>query len=173
MKRALIDRAVPLSLLLVPLLLLPAGAQNRNFKATLAGYQEVPAISTAGGGTFQARISDDGAAIHYQLSYDGLEGNVSMAHIHVGQRSVNGGIAVWLCSNLGTPGVQPCPAPPATISGIAMAANVVGPAGQGVAAGEFAELVRAIRAGVAYVNVHTSLHPGGEIRSQLSPGANE
>ena len=70
MKRALIDRAVPLSLLLVPLLLLPAGAQNRNFKATLAGYQEVPAISTAGGGTFQARISDDGAAIHYQLSYD-------------------------------------------------------------------------------------------------------
>ena len=96
-----------------------------------------------------------------------------MAHIHLGQKSVNGGIAVWLCSNLGTPGVQPCPAPPATISGIVMAADVVGPAGQGVAAGEFAELVRAIRSGVSYVNVHTSLHPGGEIRSQLSPGNND
>ena len=161
---------------LLPLLLLPlatADAQNRNFKASLAGFQEVPAISTAAGGTFQARISDDGAAIHYQLSYQALEGNVSMAHIHVGQVSVNGGIAVWLCSNIGTPGVQPCPAPPATISGIAMAADVVGPAGQGVSAGEFDELVRAIRSGVAYVNVHTSLHPGGEIRSQLSPGNND
>ena len=98
---------------LLPLLLLPlsaADAQNRNFKATLAGFQEVPAISTAAGGRFQARISDDGAAIHYQLSYRALEGAVSMAHIHLGQKSVNGGIAVWLCSNLGTPGVQPCPA---------------------------------------------------------------
>ena len=161
---------------LLPLLLLPlsaADAQNRNFKATLVGFQEVPAISTAAGGQFQARVSDDGAAIHYQLSYRALEGAVSMAHIHLGQKSVNGGIAVWLCSNLGTPGVQPCPAPPATISGIVMAADVVGPAGQGVAAGEFAELVRAIRPGVAYVNVHTSLHPGGEIRSQLSPGNND
>ena len=161
---------------LLPLLLLPlaaADAQNRNFKATLGGFQEVPAISTAAGGRFLARISDDGAAIHYRLSYRALEGAVSMAHIHLGQKSVNGGIAVWLCSNLGTPGVQPCPAPPATISGIVMAADVVGPAGQGVAAGEFAELVRAIRSGVAYVNVHTSLHPGGEIRSQLSPGNND
>src|SRR5688500_9533828 len=159
---------------LLPLLLLPLSApdaQNRNFKATLVGFQEVPA-PTAAGGQFQARISDDGAAIHYQLSYRALEGAVSMAHIHLGQKSVNGGIAVWLCSNLGTPGVQPCPTPPATISGIVMAADVVGPAGQSVAAGEFAELVRAIRSCVAYVNVHTSLHPGGDISSQLSPGNN-
>lgn len=177
MKRALIKHArhgLPLSLFLSPLLLLStADAQNRNFQARLAGFQEVPAISTAAGGTFRARISDDGAAIHYQLSYGDLEGDVSMAHIHLGQRSVNGGIAAWLCSNIGTPGVQPCPPPPATISGILMAADVVGPAAQGIAAGEFAELVRAMRAGAAYVNVHTSLHPGGEIRSQLSPGANE
>ena len=40
---------------LLPLLLLPlsaADAQNRNFKATLVGFQEVPAISTAAGGQF-------------------------------------------------------------------------------------------------------------------------
>ena len=45
--------------------------------------------------------------------------------------------------------------------------NVIGPAAQGIAAGEFAELVRAIRAGATYVNVHTTVHPGGEIRKQL------
>jgi len=121
----------PAALLPLLLPLAAADAQHRNFRGALVGFQEVPAISTPAGGRFQARISDDGAAIHYQLSYRALEGDVSMAHIDVGQKSVNGGIAVWLCSNLGTPGVQACPAPPATISGIVMAADVVGPAGQG------------------------------------------
>jgi hypothetical protein len=107
--------------------------------------------------------------LHYQLVYDGLEGDVTQAHIHVGQKDVNGGIAAWLCSNLPSPppGVQPCPAPPASISGVITATEVVGPAGQGVAAGEFDELVRAIRRGVAYANVHSTKFPGGEVRSQI------
>ena len=42
-----------------------------------------------------------------------------------------------------------------------------GAAAQCLAAGEFQELVRAIRAGATYVNVHTEGHPGGEIRAQL------
>ncbi|MBA3245914.1 MAG: CHRD domain-containing protein, partial [Actinobacteria bacterium] len=45
--------------------------------------------------------------------------------------------------------------------------NVIGPSSQGIAAGEFAELLAAIRAGKTYANVHTSLFPGGEIRAQL------
>ena len=45
---------------------------------------------------------------------------------------------------------------------------MIGPAGQGIAAGEFAELVRALRAGAAYANVHTTAHPGGEIRGQVA-----
>ena len=48
------------------------------------------------------------------------------------------------------------------------AASVIGPAGQGISAGEFAELIRAIRSGNAYVNVHTMTFPAGEIRGQLS-----
>jgi hypothetical protein len=161
---------VLVSLLALCLPLGTAAAQTKLFKGNMAGTAEVPAVSTAARGVFNARISDDGAAIHYQLAYTGLEGDVSMAHIHLGQRSVNGGIAVWLCSNLGTPGVQPCPAPPATISGIVTAADIVGPASQGLVAGEFAELVRAVRNGTAYANVHSSKFPGGEIRAQLDPG---
>jgi hypothetical protein len=46
----------------------------------------------------------------------------------------------------------------------------VGPAGQGIAAGEFDELVRAIKAGVTYANVHSEMFPGGEIRGQLGRG---
>ena len=51
------------------------------------------------------------------------------------------------------------------------AANVVGPVApnnsQGLAAGEFDELVRALRAGIAYANIHTATYPGGEIRGQF------
>lgn len=149
-----------------------ASAENKQFHAHLSGSSEVPAVSTTAGGTFRARISADGAAIHYELSYDALEGDVSQAHIHVGQSDVNGGVAIFLCSNLGNGpvGTQPCPAPPATISGIATAADVVGPAAQGVAPGEFAEVVAALRAGNAYANVHSSKFPGGEIRAQVDNG---
>jgi hypothetical protein len=44
---------------------------------------------------------------------------------------------------------------------------VIGPVGQGISAGEFDELVSAIRAGKTYANVHTVERPGGEIRAQL------
>lgn len=143
----------------------------RRIKELLVGYEEVPALSTGANGEFRARISEDQSNIRYRLSYSDLEGSVTQAHIHLGQKGVNGGISVWLCSNLASPptpaGVQPCPVPPATISGTITADSVVGPAGQGLAAGEFAELVRAIRAGATYVNVHSTKYPGGEVRSQI------
>lgn len=151
--------------------LLPAAAhaENKQIKAVLVGTQEVPAVSTDGRGSFRARISNDGTAIHYELAYDKLEGTVTQAHIHVGQMSVNGGIAAFLCSNLGNgpAGTQACPLPPARITGTITAADVIGPSAQGVAAGELDELIEALRDGVAYANVHSTTWPGGEIRSQL------
>ena len=44
---------------------------------------------------------------------------------------------------------------------------MIGPAAQGIAPAEFAELVRALRAGAAYANVHTTTNTGGEIRGQI------
>ena len=135
----------------------------------LTGYEEVPALSTTGNGKFEARVSRFSDKIEYRLSYRDLEGTVTQAHIHLGQEAVNGGISVFLCSNLGNgpAGTQACPPQPATISGTIEADDVIGPADQGIAAGEFDELIDAIRAGVTYANVHSSLYPGGEIRAQL------
>jgi hypothetical protein len=137
---------------------------------TLRGYQEVPAVSTTATGTFSARIVDGGQAINYTLKYSGLEADATQAHIHFGQKSVNGGISLWFCgsaTNPGPAGTPVCPARAGTVTGTADASDVVGPAAQGIAAGELAELVRAIRAGKTYANVHSTKFPGGELRLQL------
>ena len=142
----------------------------RTLKATLKGIEESPSISSTGHGTFRATISEDGTSIHYTLTYADLEGDVQQAHIHLGQRSVGGGIAAFLCTNLGNGSATTplCPGPRAgTVSGTITAAEVIGPSGQGLAPGEFAELLRAIDESVAYANVHSAKHTGGEIRGQI------
>lgn len=151
--------------------------QNFNrLRGLLSGEEEVPVVVTTGNGTFRATISRDESRIDYELSYSDMQSTVSQAHIHVGQRNVNGGISVWLCGNPQGPpapitppaGTQACP-PSGTITGTITAANVVGPASQGVTNGELDDLITAIRDGNTYVNVHTAVSPGGEIRSQIGP----
>jgi hypothetical protein len=146
------------------------GDDHGNVQARLKGFQEVPAVSTAAAGRFKARIDGASMTLHYELSYDGLEGDVRQAHIHFGQRGVSGGIMIWLCQTATNPSpvvtTPTCPQSGA-VAGVVGAADVVGPAGQGVAASEWAEALAAIRAGVAYANVHSSKFPTGEIRGQL------
>jgi hypothetical protein len=162
--------AIPtLAFLLAALTAADASADRRQIRAQLDGFEEVPAVSTAGHGVFRATISNDGQSIEYELRYADLEGEVAQSHLHLGQPGVNGAIAIFLCTNLGNgpAGTQPCPPAPATISGTIVAADVIGPAAQGIEPGELGEVIRAIRHGSVYVNVHSDLFPGGEIRGQL------
>jgi hypothetical protein len=79
---------------------------------------------------------------------------------------VNGGVSAFLCGGSTKPA---CPqATSGAISGTITPDDVIGPAGQGIAAGEWDELVMAIRAGFTYANIHTTLNPGGEARGQIS-----
>jgi hypothetical protein len=147
-----------------------SGTVGNTVHETLTGYQEDPLVlSTTGNGQFQIHIDEAAQEISYELSYASLEGSVLQAHIHIGGASQSGGISVFLCTNLGNgpAGTQLCPAAPATISGTIRPADVIGPAGQGVTAGQFGELLAAIRAGKTYANVHSTMYPGGEIRAQI------
>jgi hypothetical protein len=147
-------------------------------RARLVSFNEVPAVSSAARGFFRAVIDEAAGTITYSLSYDGGGtglATVLQSHLHLGQHHTNGGISVWLCGNASTTppvnppaGTQPCPPAPAEITGVIMAANVTGPAGQGIAAGEFAELLAAIRSGAVYANAHSVQFPGGEIRGQVN-----
>jgi hypothetical protein len=145
-----------------------ASGSRLTLRARMVGYNEVPAVSTTGHATWTATVNGD--RVDWTLSYAGLEGDVTQSHIHIGQTSVNGGVSVFLCSNLGNgpAGTQACPPSPATISGSFTAAEVIGPAAQGIATGEFAELIAAIRGGVTYANIHSTKWPGGEARGQVT-----
>jgi hypothetical protein len=137
-------------------------------RAQLSGFQEVPAIISPARGAFEARASNDGASLEFHLRYSGFTSNVAMAHIHIGQPGVNGSIAIFLCG-----GAEPaCPATEGEVEGTIVAADVLAIPAQGLAAGDLAAVLRAIRAGAAYVNVHSATFPSGEIRGQLHRGGN-
>ena len=150
---------------------------GKEIREHLTGYQEDPlALSTPGKGTLQARIDQFRRP---DLLPARLRGPRGLGH--AGPHPLR-----WPRAerrHRGVPVLQPASSPPAprpvrrptgTVSGTLEAADVIGPAGQGIDPGEFGELVDAIRAGVTYANVHSTKYPGGEIRAQLDkrhPGA--
>lgn len=136
---------------------------NGTFEARLNGLQQVPSVITNGTGTFSAILSSDGKSINYTLSYSHLSSTVHFAHIHVGQAFANGGVIVFLCGGGGKPD---CPAE-GTVKGTLTAADVMAITGQLTTGGNFNDLLFALRSGVAYVNVHTTNFPAGEIRGQV------
>jgi hypothetical protein len=158
------------SVLVLALAAIPAQAQGGTAATVLRGFEEVPALSTLGRGTFTAIINADGTEMTYELHYSRLTGTPTQAHLHFGQKGVNGGIMIFLCSNLGNgpAGTQACPAGEANLTGTIHASDVVASAAaQGVAPGELFAPLRGIRGGVVYANVHSTVFPGGEIRGQV------
>jgi hypothetical protein len=142
---------------------------DTEFEATLSGGEEVPAVSTPASGN--ATVSIQGSAIVYTVDVQNLT-NAVVSHIHIAPPGENGDVRMNLC---GTPdGVPACTSGTGTL--------VTGTNGSttGTPPITFDSLVSAIRAGNAYVNVHTSDgdepsnegpgdFPGGEIRGQLTP----
>jgi len=161
------------------------GGKSSSVSTNLTGYQETPAtINSSGSGEFAAKISADGTEIQYVLRYRDLSTNVLQSHIHFGRPALTGGIVLFLCTNLNPPAGVPtppaCPQAPVgggtqTVTGTVTAANMLvpnlssNPPSQGIDPGAagFAEIVKAIRNGAAYANVHTAKVPSGEIRGTL------
>lgn len=136
---------------------------NNKFEASLNGYLETPSVSTTARGSFELRIR--GSEIHFKLKYRNLSAPPSVAHIHFGRPDVMGGVSAFFCNGGGQPA---CPlTTTGEISGVIDATKVTGPAGQEINPTEYAELVRAIRNGATYANVHTANFTNGEIRGNI------
>ncbi len=150
---------------------IPASASAERARADLDSFSSVPTLAAPGTGTFDAKVKRKTGQIEYRLSYSGLENPVLQSHIHFGNPWENGGVIVFLCTNLGnapSPDIPLCPDPSGTVEGIIEAADVIGPGGEtGIEPGDFETLLDAIDAGATYVNVHTENHPAGQIRGQI------
>jgi hypothetical protein len=130
------------------------------FTAALSGANEVPARNTAGAGS--AGITFDGTTVRFAIEVDDIE-NITMAHIHSGAAGVNGPVRVWLFPP--PPATAPTTTPFSTgdrrilSEGTFTASDVAGVS--------FDQLLAEMRAGTAYVNVHTRQFGAGEIRGQI------
>jgi hypothetical protein len=137
-------------------------ANGQAFTTTLSGAEEVPPRDTIAGGNAVFVLSQDGTELKYRLVVNNIE-NVTQAHIHIGPPGVNGGVVLFLY-----PSAPPAQLIPGLSNGLlghntATAADLRGPLqGQPLSA-----LIEALETGNAYVNVHTSQFPGGEIRGQV------
>ncbi len=155
--------------------------EDFRLRARLSPFQEVtPKAGSHGQGTFRASFDEDQQTITFVLTWENLTGPPLFAHIHVAQRGVNGAIVIFLCgppttqsqTSPGNINLPPCvQSTSGTATGTVSAADVL-PAGnatldQGVTTGDLADVIRAIRAGDGYANVHTPRFPGGEIRGQI------
>jgi hypothetical protein len=110
-------------------------------------------------------FSNDGTQVRYKLVVNGLN-NTTQGHIHVAPApGSNGPVVLWLYPD------EP-PFVPTLLPGIfngvlgtrtATASDLTGAAGIAT----FEDLRAAIAEGRAYVNVHTSAFPAGEIRGDI------
>jgi hypothetical protein len=140
------------------------GNGKKSLTAQLEGFQEAPSIWTETRGQIKLKIN--GSSIRYELKYGGFEPpgeTVTRAHIHFAQEGVPGGIAADLCGD----SKPACPPGPATVTGTIVAADVKAITAQGLAANDIQALIRAIKAGYTYANVHTAEFGSGEIRGQI------
>jgi hypothetical protein len=125
-------------------------AQSLVYNVELIGAQEVPANTSPGIGTATVTLDTATGAVSVSGRYLGLMGNASACHIHAtARRGVNAGVILGLSQTGGASG---------TFSGSGTLT---------------ATQVQAMRDGLTYLNLHTSMFGGGEIRGQIDsvPGS--
>jgi hypothetical protein len=124
------------------------------FETELSGAEEVPPVETEGEG--EAKFESDGTSVDFELKWDDLTTPASAAHIHCGETGMNGPVGVTLF--MGTMGTE----------GEVESTFTAPDPGNACGWEDLADVLGAMATGGAYVNVHTTQHPGGEVRGQVA-----
>jgi len=140
-----------------------ASMYKKTFTAHLSSDNELPLGTVESDGQGQAifTLSEDGLSLEYKLIVANIE-NVLQAHIHCGSATENGSVIVFLFGLV--PGGV-------TVNGVlaegTITADDLRPGASCPDLDTFEELLERLRNGTAYVNVHTTFRPAGEIRGQI------
>ncbi|HEX5503861.1 MAG TPA: CHRD domain-containing protein [Thermomicrobiales bacterium] len=135
-----------------------AADSGRNFVAHLSSGNEVPPRDTGAQGEAIFHLSPDRSTLHYKLIVANID-NVAVSHIHLAPAGMNGGVVVFL---------YPGPSRPGRTDGVLAEGDITSADLINALAGHpLRDLLTAMDSGGAYVNVHTTAFPGGEIRGQI------
>ena len=122
---------------------------------SLTGANEVPPTTSTATGQCTLTLSSDGKTMHFLLTVNNVV-NITASHIHLGAAGVNGPVIVPLF--LG-------PAKTGSFTGTLAEGDITASTLVGSLQGKtLSDLVTNINNSQCYVNVHTTAHPGGEIR---------
>ncbi len=152
----------------------PAAAQVQVYGTVLSGANESPPVASSGGGAAIVSFDLGLKTMRLQTTFAGLTGNVSAAHIHCCTATPGAG-TVGVASQ--TPSFSGFPLGASFGAydhsfdmALSSSYNPAFLAANGGSAGTaFSALLAGIDAGRAYLNIHTSFAPGGEIRGFLAP----
>jgi hypothetical protein len=138
-----------------------AFAQQQHFTAKLSGANEVPPITSKSSGIATFELNPTGTQMNYTLNATNLD-KVIAAHIHMGKSTDNGPIVV----NLFIPSKAT-----GKVDGTLVRSSINSTSLIGLLKGKLmTDLIKSIDGGQAYVNVHTTQNPPGEVRGQISSG---
>jgi hypothetical protein len=152
-------RIVLLAATMAALSVLPAAAQTYNLTASLTGAGENPAINTGAFGTATITVDMAARTVTYKIDVFNLPSGVTASHIHAGAAGTNGPVVVIFA--------PPVPASndfgfSGTVRDTEFSLN----GNVGIRSAD--DMFQAIIGGNSYVNVHSNVNPGGEIRGQLT-----
>lgn len=133
-----------------------------DYRANLSGTTVPMMVNTQARGEALFWVSEDRQSVRYRLSVSEME-NVTMAHLQLGKADTTGPVVVWLYPERPPPKLIRGMFTGVLAEGSIEAGELLGPL-QGRLAGD---LIAELRAGNAYVNVHSNRYPEGEIRGQV------
>lgn len=157
----------------------PAAAHIVVYETTLSGANEFPSNASAGTGSARVTVDEDLLTMRVEISFSGLQGNTTASHIHCCTPDTLGrplaGVATETPTFVGFPlGVTAGTydhlydlTARATYNGSTSATSFFVLNGGNTISGAMNALIAGMDNGTAYVNVHTSAFPGGEIRGFL------
>jgi hypothetical protein len=152
-------RRVLLATMLLALAALPASAQTYTLTATLSGAAEVPIVGTGAFGSATVVVDLGARTVNYRVDVFNLPSGVTVSHIHVGPPGFAGPVVINF-------------APPVTASndfaysGTVRDTEFALQPNLGIRSAD--DMFQAIIGGNTYVNVHSQVNGGGEIRGQLT-----
>ncbi len=150
------------ALITIGLTAVPASAQNVTLRATLTGAQETsaPGVNTGAFGNATVVVNMRTRTVTWSVDVFNLPSGVTAGHIHVGAVGTPGPTVINFTVPTGASNDF-------NITGSAVDTTFTLRPDQGIRSAD--DMFQALLGGNTYVNVHSAVNGGGEIRGQLTP----